>query len=263
MKSVRVLVLGLVLVAATQAFGHSSYTGYSGAPGTDGSCASSCHGSGGGTIVVTGFPSTYQPGRTYLIGVAVSSGSSISNFNASVRIGTGTQTAGTITADLNTETYSTPGEPNGVHLASNDQDSCKFNWTAPNPGVGGVTLYLAGHQGATAGGHNTDLEITSQAAGIEEPGEQAKSDLGFRLERTLVSDRLVMRIGNLPAPARIRILDRGGRVIAKLRLSAGSEQTIAWPLLDRKGRLLSAGSYLAALNCNGRTQVRKFAVLKH
>ena len=43
----------------------TSYTGYSGAPLSRGTCASSCHGSSGGTIAVTGFPSVYDPGVAY------------------------------------------------------------------------------------------------------------------------------------------------------------------------------------------------------
>jgi hypothetical protein len=143
-----------VLVGAV-AMAEPNYTGYSGAPGTAGTCARQCHGSGTGTIQVVGFPAAYEPGQSYVISVFKQSGSSISNFNASVRVGTGTQTAGTITAGYRTATYSTGSEPNGVHLSGNDQDSCTFNWQAPDSAVGGVKLYVAGPQG-NEGGPNTE-----------------------------------------------------------------------------------------------------------
>jgi hypothetical protein len=44
---------------------HPTYTGYSGALGSKGTCASSCHGSGTGSIVVTGIPNSYVPLTTY------------------------------------------------------------------------------------------------------------------------------------------------------------------------------------------------------
>jgi len=89
-------------------------------------------------------PASYTPGQDYLVSVVHRGGSAISNFNASVRIGSGVQTAGTISAGYRTETYSTGEEPNGVHQSSYDQDSCTFAWAAPDPAVGVVRLYLAG-----------------------------------------------------------------------------------------------------------------------
>ncbi len=93
------------------------YTGYSGAPGSNGSCASSCHGGTGGTITVVGFPTAYEVGQDYTISVVKRGGSTISNYNASVRAGSGRSPTGTISAGYLTATYSTSGEPNGVHLS--------------------------------------------------------------------------------------------------------------------------------------------------
>jgi hypothetical protein len=139
-------------------------TGYSGAPGTSGTCASSCHGTSGGTITVTGFPTIYTPGQTYTVTVRHSSGSSIANFNCSIRTGTGSNNAGTITAGLNTETYNVTGETNGVHFTSRDRDSGNFTWTAPNTGTGTCRLYLGGLQGTTTGQNSTIVQVTYEAA---------------------------------------------------------------------------------------------------
>jgi hypothetical protein len=142
------------------AYGHPYYIGYSGAPGSSGRCASSCHGSSGGTIEINGFPREYTPGQTYVVTVSHSSGSSIKQFNGSCRMGGGSENAGVISAGDNTVVYNTSGETNGIHLSSTDLESGTFDWTAPSEGVGYVTLYIAGHQGSRSG-PNTTLEIIS------------------------------------------------------------------------------------------------------
>jgi len=141
-------------------FGHANYIGYSGAPGSSGRCASSCHGTAGGTVIVSGFPTQYTPGQVYTVSISHNGGSTIRQLNGSVRIGIGSQNAGTITAGANTVTYNTTGETNGIHLSTTNLDNASFQWTAPQPGTGSVNLYLAGHQGS-AGGANTDLILTA------------------------------------------------------------------------------------------------------
>jgi hypothetical protein len=257
---VRLNTVIVLIAAASLCFASANYTGYSGAPGTTGTCAGLCHGSGGGTITVSGFPTTYTPGQDYLVTVAHNGGSSIENFNASVRVGTGPANAGTVTAGTNTAVYSVSGETNGVHFGTPGQASGTFTWTAPAPGVGSVTLYLAGHQGATQGGPNTEIMLTAEAAGITETGGR-RIPASFRLEQTVVINHLVMRIDNPQSPARIRIIDRTGRVAARLTVSAGSDQAIAWPLIDRRGRELAAGAYYVAFAARGSYRVAKFTVV--
>ncbi|MBM3332073.1 hypothetical protein FJY68_09530 [candidate division WOR-3 bacterium] len=248
-----------LFAAASLCLASASFTGYSGAPGTTGTCAGFCHGSTGGTITVGGFPTSYTPGQAYVITVAHNGGSSIDNFNASVRAGSGPTNAGAITAGTNTAVYSVSGETNGVHFTTAGQASGTFTWTAPDPGVGQVKLYLAGHQGATTGGPNTVTVLTSDGAGVAET-EGRRVPASFRLEQTVVSSHLVLRIDNPRSAARVRILDRGGRVVARLAVSAGANQTIAWPLLDGRGRRLTAGAYYVTFSASGASRVAKFTV---
>ncbi|MCB1058994.1 MAG: T9SS type A sorting domain-containing protein [Calditrichaeota bacterium] len=140
--------------------------GCSGAPGTQ-SCASSCHGEGGGTVEVHNFPESYVPDSTYIIQLT-STGLPIKNFNASCRIGTSSLTGGVILPHTNTATYSVDNEPNGVHAIAFDQDTLEFRWRAPNPGTGNVTLYVAAHQGHDTG-PNTDLQISAEELFIPQP----------------------------------------------------------------------------------------------
>ncbi len=155
------LVASITALSGT-ALGFPIVTGYSGAPGSSGTCAISCHGSSGGTIAVTGFPTYYSPGQDYTVTIRHSSGVSIANFNCSIRIGTGSTNAGTITAGLNTSTYNVTGETNGVHFSARDRDSGNFTWTAPDTGTGTCRLYLGGLQGSSNGQNSTIVQVTNE-----------------------------------------------------------------------------------------------------
>lgn len=155
------LILGL---AVSPVEARTSYTGYSGAPGRQ-TCAASCHGQTGGTVQVTGLPETYTPGQTYLLTIARLSGNSINQFNGSCRIGTGAVNAGTLAAASGTQTYNTTGETNGIRLASSNQISATFNWTAPSAGTGTVRLYIGAYQGTsrTSGLNTTIVQVSNEA----------------------------------------------------------------------------------------------------
>jgi hypothetical protein len=162
MKTAMISLLSTLLFGfISMAYGHASYTGYSGAPGSNGACASSCHGNSGGTIEISGFPDFYLPGQEYEITISHAGGNAIRQFNGSCRIGTGSVNAGVITGGTNTVTYNNTHETNGIHFASANQNSGTFNWTAPSSGTGDVSLYIAGLQG-NMGGLNTTLVILAQ-----------------------------------------------------------------------------------------------------
>ncbi len=168
----------LMLILAGSLFARSSYRGYSGAPGTSGTCASSCHGAGGGTVEITGFPAEYAPDSTYLITITAVSGSSINNFNGSVRAGIGSSNAGTISAGTNTSTYNVTGETNGIHLSSNNRTSGTFNWLAPASGTGTVRLYTGAFQGTNMNsGRTTSITLVATEAVIESPPDQATNPI--------------------------------------------------------------------------------------
>jgi hypothetical protein len=258
MKSV--IVVGTIGLLAATLSALPDYTGYSGAPGTYGTCASSCHGPVTGTTDVVGFPTAYTPGQSYVVSVVHRSGSSINNFNASVRIGSGPHTAGTITAGYQTATYSTTEETNGVHLSSDDQDSCTFNWQAPDTAVGDVKLYLAGHQDSGIEGPNTNIILTaSQATGVSE-GVGRPLSLALMLEPTVTTGRVGIRLsapaGSHPA---LRVIDRSGRLAARIAVPE-SGQPIVWLPLDCRGHRLAAGTYLVMLQSRGERLVRKLVL---
>jgi hypothetical protein len=254
----------LFLFVAKLALALPNYTGYSGAPGTDGTCAGYCHGSSGGTIVVEGFPTTYLPGQSYVVKVKHSGGSRISNFNASVRVGTGTATAGTITAGLNTATYNTGQEPNGVHFSSSNRDSGNFTWTAPDPGVGEVRLYLAGMQSSSSSGPNTVITLSaSHGTGLNEADTKILSKLSLEIKPNIIDKllRLKINISN-KSQAQLQILEQTGRIVANIKIPDANEttQTINWKPFDKEGKRLSAGVYFASLECKQERLIRKFTI---
>jgi len=143
---------------------HSAYLGYSSAPGSNGTCTSSCHSqySFSPQIRVTGFPENYELGEQYTIYVSQYNGRSINQFNASVRSGFGSETAGVLSAGYATAAYTTPNEPNGIHWQNVDSDTGSFIWTAPTEDAGEVRLYWSGLQGTRAYGADTQIVIVSR-----------------------------------------------------------------------------------------------------
>ena len=158
-KPIVLLSLALLICSAPFAAARTHYTGQSGAPGQM-SCASTCHGSGGGQITIDGFPELYEPEQTYEVTVSRSSGSNISNFNAACLVGSGSDNAGYFTAGQYTSTYEDPGTTNGVHFSNANHAQGTFSWTAPAAGTGDITFYLSGLQGSYSGA-NTDLVLTA------------------------------------------------------------------------------------------------------
>lgn len=256
-------ILVALAVMAPPLVGEPGYTGYSGAPGASGRCALSCHGGSGGTILVQGFPTSYTPGQGYSIKVYHDGGSEIVNFNASVRAGSGSQTAGTISAGYNSATYNVSGEPNGVHLSRDNQDSCRFNWLAPDPGVGEVRLYLAGLQGSM-NGSNTNLVLAAQqGAGIEEQGSPPVDRASLLVWPSVVTRTIRLTV-NRPAvaPATLFVVDRAGRIVIRRVLPGTGLKQEEYELAPVRpdGSRLADGSYVAALVCLGEVAAERFTI---
>lgn len=155
---------GIIIGLFALAVAHPSLEGYSGAPGSNGTCASSCHGSAGGTIQVSGFPTEYDPGSTYTIAISHDGGNSIVQFNASCRVGEGAENAGAISVGTNTAVYNNINETNGVHFSAQNLDNGTFSWTAPDQGTGEVRLYVAGLQGGFGGLNSAHVLIAGEQA---------------------------------------------------------------------------------------------------
>ena len=165
---IRVTILVLVLVNLATA--KNSYTGgYSGAPGKS-TCASSCHGGSSGTLLVSGFPTSYSAGQTYTITITHTSGNKFVNVNATTRLGSSAAVAGTFIAGSNSVLYT--GNDGGIYASPHLVDTIVFQWKAPDAGGGPVTFYAAGFQGtstSSSSGQSSKASITAAeiATGVE------------------------------------------------------------------------------------------------
>ncbi len=254
----------LLITSVSVMFGGLNYIGYSGAPGSLGTCAISCHGPGGGTLYLIGFPAYYVPGQTYTITVKYGSGLKIGNFNVSIRKVSDNTRAGTITALYRTATYNVSAESNGVRLSPSNQDSAKFNWMAPTTIAGDIKLYFGGTQGTSINAPNTTIVLTSaSASGQTEANVNQVTARSLRIEPSVVKDYinfLVSLIGQ--KDGQLKIIQSNGRVIYTIPISAGQSQVISWAIRGESGKKLAAGAYYAALICGTEQTVKRFVITK-
>ena len=263
-----VLALAALIILGTSGFAHPYYIGYSGAPGSSGRCASSCHGSSGGTIEVNGFPTEYFPGQTYTITISHNGGSAIKQFNGSCRIGSSSANAGTIAAGTNTVTYNTSGETNGVHLSAIDLDNGTFEWTSPPSGTGDVTLYVAGHQGVRTGPNTTLTLVSSEfATDVPDNGSQSvPSDYKLSDNYPNPFNPTTTIEFYLPRPSHVSVeifnlLGRKVAVLADAEYTAGNH-TLTWSGLSSDGHAVSSGTYFYRMEAGAFIQTKKMLFVK-
>lgn len=252
-----VLIL-LTFLLATQAGAHPTYIGYSGAPGSSGQCAASCHGVSGGTIQVSGFPTTYTAGQAYTITITHVGGSMIKQFNGSCRVGTTSQNAGVITAGTNTVTYNTAVETNGIHMSGLDLMSGTFTWTAPSAGTGTVKLYIAGHQG-TVDGPNTELVFIAQEQ-TADVGDAAPADtqLTYATPNPFSAQTVIWYAVPRAAPGLLEIFDASGR-----RLEAQSlDESIGLHQITWNASMHPSGVYFYRIQTGSYSEIKKILLSK-
>ncbi len=251
----------LSILFSTLLVAHASYTAYSGAAGSKGTCASSCHGSGTGTITVTGLPATYVPLTIYTITVKHNGGSTISNFNASSRKGATTTTAGTFTASTNSALYSVAGSESGVRASVNNIDEAVFKWTAPAAGSGEVKMYLSGLQGSKSGATTKIiLSILESVTGVSGTKEGIDS---FVLNQNYPNPFNPVTVINyqlaVTSHTSLKVLDILGKEVAVLvdeTKEAGNYS------VKFDGTKLSSGIYFAKLTSVGKSQIKKLMLMK-
>jgi hypothetical protein len=259
----------LLLFLSNAVLARNHYTGYSGAPGSNGTCTNSCHGqySFPQTVNMTGFPTQYTPGEQYVISVSRDSGAVINQFNASVRVGTGEEIAGILTAGLNTEIYNTPNETNGVHWTAANIDSGTFLWTAPDPGVGEVRLYWAGLQGSRA--YGTDIQFVEVAGDITADIQYTPGvPVEFFLEQNYpnpFNQGTVIEFGiAIVGPVEFVITNVLGQAVYLWEndQAGPGTVTIRWDGFDLYGRELQSGVYFYRLKSLDERITKKMMILR-
>jgi len=259
---IAITTVGFMLIINSLAFSHANFTGYSGAPGSRGTCASSCHGSSGGTIEISGFPSEYIPEQTYTITISHSSGNSIKQFNGSCRLGVGSTNAGVLAAGANTATYNRSEETNGIHFSSSDHDNGTLLWTAPAGGTGEVRLYIAGHQGGFSG-QNSALILVSdeQATNIHDELSGMPSHYSLRGNYPNPFNASTIIKYDLPvfSDVRIDIFDMLGR---KVETWIDESQPAGYHQIVWDGSGQSSGVYFYKIQAGEYSQTRRMLLLK-
>jgi len=262
----RALLLTLVCLGVSRIAAFPEYIGYSGAPGSLGSCAIHCHGSPGGNIWVTGFPAAYVAGDTYRVRIGHHNTDPISNFNASIRTANDTPCVGTVEPGPNLELYSDGTDSVAVHFTTANQDTGSFLWTAPESGPDSVELYFSGLQGSDPSGLSTLVRLIAvrTPGGIEFEPSGAAASLRFEVLNRVVTDYLAMRWQTpKPVPVRIEIISPAGRRLATLDCgTSDGRQSLVWQPLDRYGSPLIPGSYFAVLTAGTARLTRRFTVVR-
>ena len=248
---------------------YSYYTGYSGAPSSNGTCSRSCHEHNGfePTCEITGFPEIYQPGHQYTITIRHNGGPAINQFNCSIRIENDSLNAGVIEAGENTETYSITNETNGVHWLFEDSDSGTFIWTAPQTWTGTVKLYWAGLQGSYLVG--ADQQIVIRATEINNNiVYQADLPDRFRLYQNYPnpfnSETMIGYCLDKPGDVVLEISNILGRKLLSISQpgSQPGNYRVRWNGCDKNGNLLPSGVYFYQLQTPEGNLTRKMTILR-
>jgi hypothetical protein len=263
------LVFSMILLVSSNVFARNSYIGYSGAPGSRGTCAVTCHYRDNFTpsITITGFPEFYEPGQQYTVTIDHTSGSSISQFNASIRIGSGSDNGGVISAGINTAIYSHSQETNGVRWSSSYTNSGTFIWTAPDAGTGEVRLYYAGLQGSLSNGASHDTVLISHEITTDVKNTHTLPS-GFSLRQNYpnpFNNETIIRV-YVPKSGKIRleIANLLGQRVFEYNREVDSPRTvnIVWDGRDSNGNDPPSGIYFYRLITENGTITRKMLLLR-
>lgn len=267
MKKVTIATALIFLFAIS--FARNSYIGYSGAPGSRGTCSVTCHFRNhfDPSVVISGFPDTYEPEHQYVITIYHTGDALISQFNASIRIGTGSSNGGHIYSGDNTLVYSHPQETNGVKWSSNYSDSGTFIWLAPEPGTGEVKLYWAGLQGTLGYGASYQTILLSNEATMDVKNTHLLPD-GILVARNYpnpFNNETIIKIraenqGNI----RLNILNLLGQQVFEYGRTVSGPETlnILWDGRDSAGNDLPSGIYFYRLRTQSGSVTNKMLLLK-
>ena len=257
----KMIIISIILFTTT-AVSRASYTGYSGGSGSKGTCATSCHGSGTGTITVTGFPSAYEPGKSYTVSVQHTGGSTIANFNASTRIGTTTTIAGSFAALSKTALYTVAEYEKGIRASSNNFDVATFTWTAPATGSGTVSLYLSGSQGSKSG-PNTKIILSSTEQSASAVNDRHTAPAIFFLEQNFPNpfNPSTEITYQLPADGHVHLTVHNvlGKEIASI---VNEAQNAGTHTVRFNAASLAGGIYFYRLQTGSFTAIRKMLLVK-
>ena len=173
---VYLMLLGGVRWILSNAFGPPADR--TGSPGDGGTSCTACHTGPAGdsaNVTLSGVPSSYTPGQSYNLTLTVGSAAGKRGFaivserdssNAAVgswsNLGSGVQTNGDSLS----------------HQSASSNNSWTFTWTAPTPGVAGITFYIAGNAADGLGSTSGD-QINLRSYAVPQAAAQAPAITGL------------------------------------------------------------------------------------
>lgn len=259
----------ILTTAAGYLLGHSGFTGYSGAPASNGTCTRSCHQQTAfsPTCEINGFPAIYEPGAQYVIRITHSGEHAINQFNCSIRTTSGHVIAGVLSAGLNTSIYSSQNESLGVHWTTANQDSGTFIWQAPDSGLGPVTLYWAGLQGNRSYGADQQivLQAMQQETGLDQQsGLPFVFDLAQNYPNPFNSQTSIDFAITVPGDVKIDISNILGQPLCSFNMPGLQKGVygLNWNGCDSDGRILPSGLYFYQLIAPEGKLTRKLTILR-
>lgn len=224
-----------------------------GAPSSDGNCAS-CH-SGGtqNTTVTIGVTekgqfvplNSYQAGKTYTIAVAVGGISTSKGFQATVLNSSNQKTGTTANASVGSQIISANNRDIASHTAESATGLWTFEWTAPASPSGSVTIYASGNAA-----NNNSLSSGDQAATTTKvlTLDNSTGTRATDIAANLVYPNPCTTELHIPQGAvNVQVTDMGGKIMN----SDAIGNTI-------NTSSLSSGIYFVSLNVNGNRVVQKF-----
>jgi len=270
MKKVLLLLLPGLLVFVLSPLGnapeaHSSTSGSpsgkTGSPG-DGNSCTQCHGGVANTVsnwITTNVPVTgYMPGFTYQVtATATHSGSGKFGFQVSPQNGSGQQ-RGTLTA---TNTAETQTQLSGKYIthksagtAGSGSRSWTFNWTAPAPGSGAVTLYgafNASNSGNNSSGDVIYLSSVTFQEDVTSVAEHARR-LQFSFYPNPAAEQLFLHT-ETSDPFLLEIISLEGKTVKQLDVKNLHADAVRVDVSE-----LAAGVYLLRLSNETQAGIQKF-----
>ncbi|TKJ40998.1 hypothetical protein CEE37_04860 [candidate division LCP-89 bacterium B3_LCP] len=257
--------------------------GYAGEPTGNLDCTA-CHStypvnSGGGSIDLTGIPDTYTPNETYYANVDVIDfiTSTIWGFELTSAVSWNEQggVLATIPFDPTTQLSENPGDAldylkqtsMGSYPGSPYAAAWAFQWTAPPPGLGPITFYLAAnagdYDGSTPGDYIYTMTFTSQegATGVitDHNAKPKTSELVHAYPNPFNSTTTISFSLPVASDINLSVYDLSGNLVANLVEGSrpAGDNSVEFNAAD-----LASGMYIYRLETENAVSTGKLIYLK-
>lgn len=194
---------------------------------------------------------TYVPGNTYAISLAMSTNPQKKGFQATV-LNSSDDMAGSFSASMTTAISSLNGRSYANHISASNTNSVSewlWDWTAPSSSVGDVTFYVSSNH-ANGNGTTSGDEIFLSQHSISEDQGASVENLSFSLETVSfiaeTNELFVTLINSNSGKFNAKLYDLTGKEVfakTKAQLSSGTNN-----IHMHISEAIENGVYLLAIN---------------